>query len=98
MPVHSHQTVRIGVRQRIEQHRLADAENGRVRADAEGERQYRKQREEGRAQRRSDSEAEVLSEITEPVAATRGATVRFEKLGAFLTDGREIAQSLVCRL
>ena len=54
--------VRVGIRQRLEQQRVDDAEDGGVGADADGERDDDHQRQRGRAPQRPDGVAEVLQE------------------------------------
>jgi hypothetical protein len=61
------EAVRIGVRQRVEEHRFDDAEHGRVGADAQRERQDGEQREERGTPRRSYGKAHVLPQVPQPL-------------------------------
>jgi hypothetical protein len=56
------QTLRFGVRQRPEQHRVDDAENRRVRANTERQGKKRGNREAGRPKQHSDAVSSVLDE------------------------------------
>jgi hypothetical protein len=59
---HSREPVRVGIRQRLEQQRVDDAEDGGVGADADGERDDDHQRQRGGAPQSPDGVAEVLQE------------------------------------
>jgi hypothetical protein len=59
--VHERQAVRVGVGQRVEQHRFHDAEDGGIRADAQ---RQRRQRDGGEA-RRSPEEPQRVTDVLE---------------------------------
>ncbi len=60
---HHDQASGIAERQRLEQHRVDDREDRRVRADAQRERQHRDRREARRAQAQTDGVADVLKDV-----------------------------------
>ena len=59
---HHHAVLRVGVRQRLEHHRVEHREDGRVRGHAEGERQHRDGRERRRAEKDANGVAQVLQQ------------------------------------
>jgi hypothetical protein len=59
---HHHDAIRIAIRQRPQDHRVDDAENRRVGADAERERQQRDERKARLLDERANREAKVLEE------------------------------------
>src|SRR5262249_24307947 len=66
-----HDAIRLGERQRLEKYRVADAENGRIRSDCEGQCQYRCRRE----CRAAPQRAEGVSEIPGPTIKPRYAAL-----------------------
>src|SRR5688500_189692 len=94
--VGAHEAIGICVGQRIEEHRLHDAKDGGVGAEAEGERDDREEGEHGRTQRRTHAEVQVLPKIAQPVASARGAPVGLEQLGALVPNAAEVAQPFEC--
>src|SRR5690242_4277635 len=58
--VESDEVPRIPIRQRLQEHRVHDAENRRSRADAKTEAQHRGRREPGRLSERTQSVANIL--------------------------------------
>jgi hypothetical protein len=77
--IEAYDAVGVGVGQRIEQHRLDDAEHRGVGADAQREGGNGEQREERRAPQGAQPVTQVLPEVVEPVAARRRALLGLEQ-------------------
>ncbi len=60
--VHTHQLLRIAVRERPQQQRVGDGENGRVRADSQGQSEDRRERESGVLAQHARAETEIPEE------------------------------------
>src|SRR6476661_768027 len=88
------ESVSIAERQRVEEHRLDDPEDGRIRANPERQRGDREQREQWRAHCRPNAEAEVMPQVVEPGAARLGEAVLREELRALGANGAKIAEAV----
>src|SRR5262245_47879297 len=92
-PPNQHQAIRLGVGQRAEQHAVNHAENRRVGADTQSQRDDGSQCEAWFLRQHSKAIAEVLPEIFEPSHAPRVATTLLR-----LLDSTESLASRVARL
>jgi hypothetical protein len=80
------------VRQRVQQHRLHHAEDGRVGADAQRQRQHRQPGEQGSAAERAQRERNVLTEIRQPLAPRQRPALLRQQVRAVGAHVLQVAQ------